>query len=197
VLDPALPSCDAVLGPLPAFGGRASTKSTTCRVEGVQGDLVNVAAVSGTAPGGVLVKAQAEVFVDLSGTAQAGRTAGVARSLAQWREAPEAWPVSALVLGGATRTPAGIQSVLRGCRRGDPACALFGQLVAARLNFFGGADPACVARTVREADVWLASHPPGSRPGARDASWVKAGNRLTATLTRYNRGLLCAPPAAD
>jgi hypothetical protein len=190
VQDPAMPACDAVVGSLVAFGGSASV---TCRAEAVQGDLTNVAVASGVAPDGVAVEARAEVVVDLPGV-QDGGTQGGARSLAQWRGG-SAWPVSALTLGGETRTRAGILAALEGCRRSDRACTLLGQLAAARLNLLGGAESSCVERTVRAADAWLAAHPAGSRRGAKGAPWVKAGKRLADTLTRYNRGQLCAPPA--
>ena len=195
VQDPAMPACDVAVGTLAASGGSAST---TCRAAGVQADLTNVAFASGVAPDGARVEARAEVFVDIPGVGQdgAGDTPGAALSLAQWRGAPGAWPVLELTLGGETRTAEGILAALDACRRGDPSCALLGQLAAARLNLLGGSDPSCMQRSVRAADAWLAAHPPGSRPAAKGAPWAKAGQRLATALARYNRGLLCAPPAA-
>ena len=62
VRDPAMPACNAGLGTLAARGGSASS---TCRAEGVQADLTNVAVASGTAPDGTGVEARAQVFVDV------------------------------------------------------------------------------------------------------------------------------------
>jgi uncharacterized repeat protein (TIGR01451 family) len=191
VQDPAMPACGGDIGTLAAFGGSASL---TCRAEGVRGDLTNGAVASGAAPDRVSIDARAEVFVDVPDVASGGGTPGGVRSLSHWRARPEAWPVSALTLGGATRTRQGILDLLDGCRRGNP-CELSGQLAAARLNLLAGADPACVERVIGAADTWLAKHPPGRGLSARSPAWRKAGKRLNELLARYNLGLLCAPAA--
>jgi hypothetical protein len=193
VVDPAMPACDAAFGTLAALGGSASR---TCRAEGVSGDLTNGAVASGTPPTGPAVSARAEVFVDVPGVTSGGDSGEGVRSLPLWRARPDAWPVRALTLGGEVRTRDEIIGVLSGCGPRNPACALFGQLAAARLNLLSGADPACVERAVGAADAWLAKHPAGSRVSAKSAAWRKKGKRLNDLLSRYNRGLLCAPAAA-
>ena len=184
VRDPAMPACDAVLGSLAAHGGSASS---TCRAEGVQADLTNVAVASATTTDGTGVEARAQVFVDLPASGD-GATGG-ARSLASWRGAPGAWPVLELTLAGSSLTQAGVLGALENCSSKGPSCALLGQLAAARLNLLAGSNPACVEQSVAAADIWLASR-------KRGAAWVKSGKRLAARLARYNKGLLCAPAAA-
>jgi hypothetical protein len=193
VQDPAMPACNADIGLLAANGGSASR---TCRADSVQGDLINAAVASGTAPGGVRVEARSEVFVDLPDAGHVGDSPAGVQTVAYWLGHPEVWPVLQLTIGGSMNSRDGILGILAGCGQGDAACALFGQLAATRLNLLLGSESSCVERTVGAADAWLASHPPGSGFGTRSAAWRKAGRRLHERLSRYNRGELCTPPAA-
>jgi len=117
-----------------------------------------------------------------------GVTAQADCSLTQgfWKNHEEVWPVEELILGGNTYTKLELLVILGTSPRGDATYILIHQLIAARLNVAGGADPTAIADTLVAADAWLAANPLGSKPkgAARDA-----GVALASLLDDYNNGV--------
>lgn len=110
-------------------------------------------------------------------------------TIGYWKNHPEAWPVTSLVLGAVTFTQADAISILKRAPRGDDSLIMAQQLIAAKLNVAMGACHDCVDATISAADAWLQSHG-GVASGVR--SWDN-GEPLHDTLTDYNEGNLCAP----
>jgi hypothetical protein len=104
-------------------------------------------------------------------------------TIGYWKNHPEAWPVSTLVLGGVELSQQELLALLGAEPNGDASIILLRQLIAAWLNVFAGNDGSCIADTLAAADAWLLSGS-GERSEAIE---------LADILDRYNNGRLCAP----
>ena len=108
-----------------------------------------------------------------------------------WKNHPEAWPVSSIVVGGNTYTKAQAIAWLGKVGK-DKTTTIFASYVAAWLSVEIGNDPSCVASAMASADGWLAAHPVGSGVAGSSAAWQTA-EPWHQTMDAYNNGLLCAP----
>ncbi len=115
-------------------------------------------------------------------------------TIGYWKNHPEAWPPTGVMIGAKTYSIADAIAWLNKVGK-DKSTMMFAQLVAAKLSVAIGNDPSCIAPTIALADSWLTTHPVGSGvPGASDAwSGIGMGAQLEQTLDAYNNGQLCAP----
>lgn len=72
-----------------------------------------------------------------------------------WKNHPEVWPVTNLTLGTVNYTAAQLLSILNTPVGGNGLISLAHQLIAAKLNFAGGANPATIAVTIAAADAQI------------------------------------------
>ena len=105
-----------------------------------------------------------------------------------WRNHPNAWPVTSLMLGTVTYQAAELMAILDNPARGNGLVILVHQLIAAKLNIANGADPSAVQQAVTDADNMIGALvvPPignGYLPPAQTGD-------LTETLTEYNEGTI-------
>jgi hypothetical protein len=105
-----------------------------------------------------------------------------------WRNHPDAWPVTSLMLGTVTYQAAELMAILDDPARGNGLVILVHQLIAAKLNIANGADPSAVQQAVTDADNMIEALvvPPignGYLPPAQTGD-------LTETLTEYNEGTI-------
>ena len=108
-----------------------------------------------------------------------------------WKNHPEAWPGTSIIVGGRTYTKAQAISLLGKVGK-DKSTTMFSSLVPAMLNVLIGNDDSCVAPTIAAADSWMETYPVGSNVAASSSAWA-AGEPLHITLDHYNNGRLCAP----
>lgn len=109
-----------------------------------------------------------------------------------WKNHPEAWPVSSIVIGGITYTKSQAIKLMGTAEKGDKTYTVFRHLVAAKLNLLSGTASGCIAAEVDEADAWMAIHPVGSNVSGDSAAWAEISDTATK-LDDYNNGKLCAP----
>lgn len=102
-----------------------------------------------------------------------------------WKNHPDAWPVSSLVLGtnGKSYTKSQLIAILKTPVRGNGLISLAYQLIAAKLNVANGADPSAVAAYITQADQMIGSLtiPNGMLPTALTSG-------LAGQLDAYNNG---------
>jgi len=112
-----------------------------------------------------------------------------------WKNNPDAWPVTSLMLGSQTYTKAELLTILRTPigkeTKADASLILADQLIAAKLNIANGANGTPVTSTIADADAVLSLYtgklPYRVRPNSTN------GQRMVndaATLNSYNNGLL-------
>lgn len=110
-----------------------------------------------------------------------------------WKNAPQAWPVESITIGGVTYTKAQAIAIMNANKALDKTYTMFNALVSAKLNLILGNNASCIATTVLAADQWMAKYGPvGKGVKANSAAW-KEGEPLYLKLDAYNNGLLCAP----
>jgi hypothetical protein len=80
-----------------------------------------------------------------------------------WKNHPEEWPVSALVVGGIPYSKAQLMAIFDVPTKGDATIKLFHHLVAAKLNVLHGA-PSSIQGVIDAADAFLVVHPLYSKP---------------------------------
>jgi len=102
-----------------------------------------------------------------------------------WKNHPEEWPVTSLVLGNTTYNQSQLLAIFNTSPGGDATYILAHQLIAAKLNIANGANPSAVAQTVIDSDNWLIANPIGSNPGNPARA---VGIALAGTLDDYNNG---------
>jgi hypothetical protein len=104
-----------------------------------------------------------------------------------WKNHPDAWTVSSLLLGSVSYTKAQLIQILNQPVQGNGLISLAHQLIAAKLNIAQGADPTAVSSTIAAADAQIGSlvvPPIGSgflTPGSTSAN--------TQVLDDFNNGL--------
>ena len=114
-----------------------------------------------------------------------------------WKNNPDAWPVSSLMIGGHTYTKAELLAILRTPagtgKNADASLILAYQLIAAKLNEASGADITYISGTINSADLLLATFdgrlPYRVKPStAAGQSMVGYGRALEA----FNKGTTTA-----
>ncbi|MEE8385879.1 MAG: Calx-beta domain-containing protein, partial [Dehalococcoidia bacterium] len=103
------------------------------------------------------------------------------RSPVFWMENPGLWLTSSLVLGDVEYDQATLLLLLS-YSGSDVSHLLARELIATQLNLLSGSNPSIVP-TADQADLFLATYPPGSRPKGADK---KEGRRLRDALEAYN-----------
>ena len=112
-----------------------------------------------------------------------------------WKNNPNAWPVTSLMLGSQTYTKTELLRTLRSSvgsgGNADASLILADQLIAAKLNIANGADGTPVTTTIADADAVLSMYtgklPYRVRPNTTN------GHRMVndaTTLESFNKGLL-------
>jgi hypothetical protein len=119
---------------------------------------------------------------------------GTTATKGYWKNHPEAWPVSSLVIGGQTRDKATLLAWLA-AEGTDNFNILASQLVASMLNVANDAEDDCISATIASANTWIQTYE-ASRPIGSGAAWT-IGQPLAARLDDYNNGQLCAPHRDD
>jgi hypothetical protein len=115
-------------------------------------------------------------------------------TIGYWKNHPEAWPPTGVVIAGKTYSIADAIAWLNKVGK-DKTTMMFAQLVAAKLSVAIGNDSSCIAPTINAADTWLMAHPVGSNVAGASDAWSGSGMgaQLEQTLDAYNNGQLCAP----
>jgi hypothetical protein len=125
----------------------------------------------------------------LSNTVNATTTQSVNCTYTQgyWKTHEGAWPVMSLTIGSVNYTKAQLLSIFGQSVQGNGLVSLAHQLIAAKLNVAGGADPTDAAAAIASADALI---------GALIVPPVGAGyihpsqaSTLTQTLDDYNNGV--------
>jgi len=107
-------------------------------------------------------------------------------TIGYYKNHPSSWPVSSLTLGTVTYTSAQLLQILNQPAKGNGLISLAHQLIAAKLNIAGGADPTPIAATIAAADAQIGNlvvPPIGS--GFLDPSETDANSQA---LDAYNNG---------
>jgi len=115
-------------------------------------------------------------------------------TIGYWKNHPEAWPMSSIMIAGRTYTVS--QAIWWFNNIGkDKTTMMFAQLVAAELNVKLGNDDSCIRPTIIAADAWLTKNPLGSNVAGSSDAWSGSGQGqvLEQALDAYNNGQLCAP----
>jgi hypothetical protein len=105
-----------------------------------------------------------------------------------WRNHPNAWPVTSLILGTVTYQAAELMAILENPAQGNGLIILAHQLIAAKLNIANGADPTAVQQTLIDADAMIAALV--IPPIGTDSLLPSQTSGLTETLTQYNEGTI-------
>lgn len=114
-------------------------------------------------------------------------------TIGYWKNHPEAWPSSSIVIGGRLYTRDEAILLMASPGGGDKTYDLFAQLVAAQLNVDVGNASECIDDVLYYGHVWLYYYPPGSNVKASSWAWKKSGDQIHSYLDAYNNGQLCAP----
>jgi uncharacterized delta-60 repeat protein len=119
------------------------------------------------------------------------------RTHGYWKNHPDAWPVSSLMIGSQSYTKAELLVILGTTSQTDASVTLARQLIASKLNIESGSDPTPVSSVIASSDAFLATYS-GKLPFKVKSSST-AGQQMTSystTLNSYNTGLLtpnCQP----
>jgi hypothetical protein len=165
------------------------TRELVCDVAGLHTNVAQVTGTSSQTSGGQqLSDSDAANLICQTEMKQPGTgTPGY------WMNHPEAWPVDEIMVGGETYTRDEAIEYMKMPVKGDKTLTMFPALVAAKLNVLIGNDDSCIADTIADADLWMATYGPvGSGVEGNSNAW-KIGEPLYETLDDYNNGLLCAP----
>jgi hypothetical protein len=105
-----------------------------------------------------------------------------------WKNHPNAWPVTSLMLGSVLYTKAELLTILGTPVGGNGLISLAHQLIAAKLNIAQGADPSAAAAAIAAADLLIGGLVvPTIGSGYLDPADTSA---LTQTLDDYNNGVI-------
>jgi hypothetical protein len=105
-----------------------------------------------------------------------------------WKNHPEAWSVSGLVLGTVPYTKAELLSILGQPVSGNGLVSLAHQLIAAELNVAAGADPSAASATMAAAHALIG--PLVIPPVGGGYLAPATTSPLTQTLDDYNNGVI-------
>jgi len=108
-----------------------------------------------------------------------------------WKNHPEAWPVTSLVLGDETYNQAELLAILKTPPKGDASLILAHQLIATKLSIASGSDPSSIGATVTHADSLLAPFigklPYGVKTSSSEGKQMVNDSKA---LDSYNNGAL-------
>jgi hypothetical protein len=116
-------------------------------------------------------------------------------TIGYWKNHPEAWPVGSLFLGNTSYTQAELLQILNTPAGGNGLLILAHQLIAAKLNIAGGADPTPVASDIANADALIGNlvvPPIGS-----DFLAASSVTAISDDLDSYNNGNLGVPHCGE
>ena len=105
-----------------------------------------------------------------------------------WRNHPEAWPVSSIIIGGVTYPMAdAIALIFHPSSGGDKTYNMFEHLVAAKLNVLSCDEPPSgIADVISDADDWMSAHHVGTEVKANSPAWQIDGAPVFNQLVSYN-----------
>ena len=134
---------------------------------------------------------------DFGFTATSGFTNPGTGTPGYWKNHPEAWPVSSVMVGGVSYTKDQAIEILGSPVTKDKRYTMFSSLVPALLNVKIDNDNSCVSEAIAAAQGWMTTYGPIGDPlkGAVAASsyaW-KVGEPTHRQMDNYNNGMLCAP----
>ena len=115
-----------------------------------------------------------------------------------WKNHPEAWPVSSLVLGDVSYSKSELLAIFKMPVTGDASLNLAHQLIAAKLNVAAGASSSVISSTIAQADALLAPFSGKLPYGVHSAS--STGVAMVAKagiLDSYNNGNLTSSCRKD
>jgi hypothetical protein len=78
-------------------------------------------------------------------------------TIGYWKNHPEEWPATSLMLGSVNYTDVELLAILNQPAGGNKLIILAHQLIAAKLNLLNGADPSAAAATIAAADALIGS----------------------------------------
>ena len=107
------------------------------------------------------------------------------KTLDFWLARPESWPAAELILGGESYSKEEALAILETQDEDDAAFLVAKQFIVTQLNLLDGADGSSIEPTVREAEMWLRDHPPGSNPIGAEG---ERGLTIAGLLADYNNG---------
>ena len=108
-------------------------------------------------------------------------------TIGYYKNHPEAWPVTSLTLGTVSYTQAQLLSILNESAGGNGLIILAHQLIAAKLNVAGGADPSFIASTIAASDAQIGGL---VVPPVGSGSLTSASTSANAhTLDDWNNGI--------
>jgi hypothetical protein len=129
-----------------------------------------------------------------AGKCEAATSPGV-EPVSYWISHPGKWCLSKITLGCKTYTKSKAIAIMQNSASNDATYRLAAQLAAAKLNTkCRGTNRSCVSSALTAAHNWLCNHPVGSGVSINSNAWQKIKPTYN-TLTNYNSGSLCAPPA--
>lgn len=148
---------------------------------------------------GLVIAAAAFVMCVLPATGYATEPPPISCTFTQgfWKNHPEEWPASALLLGSVSYNQTQLLAILGQPVQGNGLVSLAHQLIAAKLNAANGAPvPSSVAQAIIDADALI-----GSKvvpPIGFGFLHPQSTSTLTTTLDVYNNGLTPGgPPHCD
>ena len=102
-----------------------------------------------------------------------------------WKNAPDAWPVDTINLGGITYSKQAAIDILETPKKEGTPYIVAQQLIPAKLNVFSGAVNSEITQVISDADTWLAANHFGSKP----SGVIKdEGVTLGKQLEEFNKG---------
>lgn len=105
-----------------------------------------------------------------------------------WKNHPDAWPVSSLMLGSLSYDKAELIAILKTPVKGNGLVQLAHQLIAAKLNIANGADDADIAAAIAQADALIGTL---LVPPVGDGELeTRVTSALNDTLDAFNNGKL-------
>lgn len=106
-------------------------------------------------------------------------------TIGYWKNHPEAWPVTSLIIGDQPYDQTTLLEILRNAKAKDATHMLAAQLIAAKLNVANGADSSTISDTINEADAFLIEYPYGFNPRGEARSHAL---ELKDALDAFNNG---------
>jgi len=117
-------------------------------------------------------------------------------TIGYWKNHPEEWPVTELVIGGTVLSQSELLDILD-MSGGNKPGRMAKQLIATELNILAGNDDSCIEGSVAAAHTWLTQYPVGTQGGAVNQAWSSGGDDLKNMLDYYNNGLLACADHRD
>ena len=109
------------------------------------------------------------------------------RTIGYWKNHLSEWPVTSLTIGGVTYNQSQLLAHLSSTSS-DASRLLIKQLVGTMLNIAKGSDPGPIQSTVKAANAFLVTFPPGSNPKGANRDYALS---LKDALDKYNNDPAC------